>query len=122
MMTSDLTAAAFPTLDQRQIADIERCTKAAAETYRAGQTLIEVGDRDFKFFLVRVGEIAILDPSAEPPKTLAVHAPGQFTGDVSHLTGSPSVVRAVARVDAEVYAISSDRLRALWTLARIWVT
>ena len=29
---------------------------------------------------------------ATTPKTIAVHGPGEFTGDVSHLTGAPSIV------------------------------
>jgi thioredoxin reductase (NADPH) len=106
-----LQAAAFPTLDEAQMAELCRCAAASLEQYRAGQALFEVGDRDFKFFVVKSGEVEILDPSGESPKTIAVHRPGQFTGDVAHLTGSPSVVSAVARVDCEVYGISPAGLR-----------
>ena len=38
---------------------------------------------------------------------------GQFTGDVSQLTGGPAVVSAVARGDCEVYEVSGDALRRL---------
>ena len=37
--------------------------------------------------------------------------PGEFTGDVAHLTGRPAVVSAVARSDCEVYEISTEGLR-----------
>ena len=36
---------------------------------------------------------------------------GQFTGDISHLTGRASIVSAVARGDCEVYEVSRDALQ-----------
>src|SRR3989449_3317123 len=48
----------------------------------------------------------IVDHSGDEPKTVTVHRKGQFTGDVSHLTGNPAVVSAVARGDTEVYEVS----------------
>src|SRR5439155_12230564 len=36
---------------------------------------------------------------------------GHFTGDISHLTGLPAVVSALARGDCEVYEISGNALR-----------
>ena len=61
-----------------------------AQRYRDGETLFEAGDRDFKFFVVKSGEVEIVDESGETPKTVTVHGPGEFTGDVAHLTGSPA--------------------------------
>ncbi len=106
-----LQAAAFPTLDEAQMAQLRRCSGASLEQYPAGRVLFDVGDRDFKFFVVKSGEVEILDPSDEPPKTIAIHGPGKFTGEVAHLTGTPSLVRAVARTACELYAISSAGLR-----------
>jgi thioredoxin reductase (NADPH) len=110
---SDLHSAAFPTLDERQRANLVRSTGASLARHQAGQTLFAAGDRDFKFFVVETGEIAILDTGTEPPRTVVVHGPGQFTGDVSHLTGRPAPVTAVARVDSQVYEVTPDRLRGL---------
>jgi thioredoxin reductase (NADPH) len=111
MTEHDLQSIAFPTLDAAQLAELARCTTAAPKGYRDGQTLFTVGDRDFKFFIVKSGEIEIVDHSGDEPKTLTVHRTGQFTGDVSHLTGAPSVVSAVARGDCEVYEVSGEALR-----------
>jgi hypothetical protein len=36
-----------------------------------------VGDRNFKFHVVRSGEIEIIDPSGETLKTIVVHGPGE---------------------------------------------
>src|SRR5262249_30718911 len=45
------------------------------------------------------------------PRLVTVHQPGEFTGDVSHLTGNPAVVTAVARGDCEVLEIAAGALR-----------
>jgi thioredoxin reductase (NADPH) len=110
-----LQAAALPTLDEAQMAQLRRCSGASLEQYPAGRVLFDVGDRDFKFFVVKSGEVEILDPSDEWPKTIAIHGPGRFTGEVAHLTGTPSLVRAVARTACELYAISPAGLRELLT-------
>ena len=47
------------------------------------------------------------------PKPLTIHRKGQFTGDISHLTGGPAIVRAAARGDTEVFEISQAALRHL---------
>jgi len=111
MAEHDLHAIAFPTLDETQIAELSRCTSATPRVYRHGQTLFAVGDRDFKFFIVTSGEVAIIDSSGDEPRTITVHRKGAFTGDISHLTGNPAVVSAVARGNCEVYEISGEALR-----------
>src|SRR5689334_4285432 len=111
MVQHDLESVAFPTLTDEQIARLARCAGATVACYRDGEKLFEAGDRDFQFFVVRAGSIEIVDAS----KTVAVHGPGQFTGDVAHLTGTPSVVTAVARGNCEVYQISADGLRHVLT-------
>ncbi len=99
MTEHDLRAAAFPTLDESQLARLSRCAEASVERHKAGQ--------------VKSGEIEIVDESGEEPKTVAVHREGGFTGDVAQLTGRPAVVSAVARTDCEVYAVSPEALRQI---------
>ena len=111
MAEHNLQSVAFPTLDETQIADLGRFTSATPKLYRDGETLFAVGDRDFKFHVIRSGEVEIIDYSGDEPKIVTVHRKGAFTGDISHLTGNPSVVSAVARGDCEVYEISRDALR-----------
>ena len=111
MAEHNLWSIAFPTLDEAQITQLEGCTNASRKVYRNGETLFAVGDRDFKFHIIKSGEVEIIDYSGDVPKTLVVHAKGSFTGDISHLTGNPSVVGAVARGDCEVVEISREALR-----------
>jgi thioredoxin reductase (NADPH) len=113
MAEHDLNDVAFPKLDEAQMASLASCPLASLKRYRDGEKLFEVGERDCTFFVVKSGEVAIEDESGETPTTLAVLGPGQFTGEVGQLTGSPSFVRGVARGDCEAYAVSPPALRQL---------
>ena len=111
MAENNLQSVAFPTLDEAQIGELARCTAASPKRFEDGQRLFTVGDRDFKFFIVKTGAIDIVDCSGDKPTTLTTHRPGQFSGDVTHLTGAPAVVSAIARGPTEVYEITGDALR-----------
>jgi thioredoxin reductase (NADPH) len=113
MTEQNLQSIAFPTLNQSQITRLSGCTAAVSRTYHDGQTLFAVGERDFKFFIVKSGHIDIIDHSGDQPRVIVTHDQGQFSGDVSHLTGTSSVVSAVARGNCEVYEIPGQRLRHL---------
>src|ERR1700692_1354352 len=79
MIEHDLQSVAFPTLDESQISQLARCTDAEPKLYRDGQTLFAVGEHDMKFFIVKAGEVEIVDYSGDEPKTLTIHRKGQFT-------------------------------------------
>jgi thioredoxin reductase (NADPH) len=111
MNEHNLQSVAFPTLDETQIGELVRCTDAMPRLFRDGQTLFAVGDRNISFFIVKSGEVEIVDYSGDEPKTVTIHRKGEFTGDISHLTGLPAVVSAVARGDCGVYEVSGDALR-----------
>src|SRR5579872_2516615 len=105
MAEHPLQSIAFPTLDEAQIARLSGCTAAVSKSFQDGQTLFAVGDRDMKFFVVKSGEVEIVDLSGDEPKRVTVHRKGEFTGDVSHLTGAPAVVSAIARGPCDVIEI-----------------
>ena len=111
MVEHTLHSIAFPVLDEAQIAQLANCTTVVPKNHRDGETLIAVGDRDLKFFIVKSGEIEIIDYSGDEPKTIAIHGKGEFTGDISHLTGTPAIFSAIARGDCEVFEISGEALR-----------
>jgi len=113
MAEHDLQSVAFPKLNKAQMAALDRCLLTRRQRYRDGETLFKVGDRDFKFFVVKSGKVEIVDESGETPRTIAVQGPGEFTGDVAQLTGGPAIVNAIARGDCEVYEVSPDALRKL---------
>src|SRR5947209_19105175 len=111
MAEHNLESVAFPVFDAAQISALGHCSAAVPKRYKDGETLFAVGERDFKFFIVKSGAVEIIDRSGDQPKTIRLHGVGEFTGDIAHLTGASSVVSAVARGDCEVYAISGNDLR-----------
>jgi thioredoxin reductase (NADPH) len=111
MAEHDLQSIAFPTLDEAQITRLSGCTAAVPRSFQDGQKLFAVGDRDIKFFVVKSGEVEIIDFSGDEPKRVTVHHQGQFTGEVTHLTGTPAVVSAIARGPCEVIEIAGSALR-----------
>ncbi len=113
MVEHDLRSIAFPRLDEAQVAALGRCPLTTLKKYRDGEKLFAVGDRDFKFFVVKSGEVEIVDESGETPKTITIHRAGEFTGEVTQLTGGPAIVNAVSRGDCEAFEVSSDALRQI---------
>jgi len=111
MVEHSLQSVAFPTLDEAQIRQLAQCTAAEPKLFRDRQTLFAVGERDFKFFIIKSGEVEIVDYSGDEPRLVVIHRKGEFTGDISHLTGLPSVVSAIARGDCEVYEVLPDGLK-----------
>jgi thioredoxin reductase (NADPH) len=113
MSVQDLHAVAFAKFSEAQMAALSRCSLTKLRPFRKGEKLFASCDRDPRFFVVKSGEIDIVDESGDAPRTVVVHGPGQFTGDVSQVTDRPAIVSAVARSDGEAYEISPDALREL---------
>ncbi len=113
MSEQELQAVAYPRLDAAQMALLGRCPLTKLRRYRDGEKLFEAGQRVFSFYVVKSGKVEIVDDSEDPPKPLTTLGPGEFTGEVSQLCGSPAPVSAIARGDCEVYEVSPDALGEL---------
>ena len=72
MAEQTIQSIAFPMLTDVEIAELGTCTGASARSCSAGETLIKIGDRDFAFFIVKSGEIEILDYSSDEARTVVV--------------------------------------------------
>jgi thioredoxin reductase (NADPH) len=113
MAEQGLEAVAFPKLTEEQIEQLGRYGGVTPKKFRAGEALFRVGARDFRFFVIKSGEVEIIDETGDKPKVIAMHHPGSFTGDVNHLTGNPAVVTGIAKTDCEVLEISDKALREI---------
>ena len=100
---------AFP-----KLSDAQRETLAARgrrRTVRAGDVLFAEGDRGFCFYVVVSGSVEIVESSRGVPHRVAVHEPGEFTGDVDMLSGRSALVSARVAADGEVLELSASALR-----------
>ena len=113
MNEHNLQSVAFPTLDEIQISRLASCTNAEPKLFHDEETLFAAGERNMNFFVVKSGEVVIVDSSGDERKTVTIHRHGGFTGDISHVTGLPAVVSGIARGDCEVYEVTGDALRSV---------
>lgn len=88
---------AFPVLNEKQIAVIAE--SAERKTYANGDVLYRAGEKDLKFYVIQCGAIDIVDRSPGEPHLLVTLEPGEFTGDLSNLTGRPANRRDCHRHD-----------------------
>lgn len=101
----------FPKLNEAQLKRI--CSHGRIRTVRHGEILIEAGDHNVPFFVVTEGEVEMTRPSSETETLVARHRPGEFTGEVSMLSGRRSLVRARVTEAGEVVELDRDHLLAL---------
>src|SRR5205823_1352036 len=80
---------------------------------RSGEVLIEAGARVVPFFVVTEGRVEVVRPSGSTETLVAVHGPGQFTGEVNMLSGRPALVRSRTIESGEVIELDREQLLAL---------
>lgn len=105
---------AFPRLDDQELRALENVAKC--QLYQDGETAFRVGDPDIDLFVVRSGQLDILNP-ADSDRLIVSHGPGQFAGDIDLLTRRPVIVTAIARGPTRLMRIPGARLREI--LAKI---
>jgi thioredoxin reductase (NADPH) len=101
----------FPTLTPTQIARI--AAQGRRRPIRRGEVLIEAGAEVIPFFVVVEGRIEIVQPSGATETLVAVHGPGQFSGEIQMLSGRRALVRARVSEPGEVIELDRERLLAL---------
>lgn len=103
--------AAFPTLSAAQIARI--AAHGVVRPIARGEVLIESGQTDVPFFVLRAGGIEVVRPSGLGDVLIAVLRPAQFTGDISMILGRPAQMRLSASEPGEVVQLTRDQMHAL---------
>jgi thioredoxin reductase (NADPH) len=100
---------AFPKLVAAEIEILGRM--ATICSFKDGEQVFAAGQRGVSFYVVKSGEIAIVDESTDVSRTMVVHGPDEFTGDVSLLTDRPSIIAGYARGETKAYCVSQRDLR-----------
>ena len=102
----------FPTLKPEQIARIR--THGSVRTVQAGEILVEEGALTVPFFVVMAGEIGIFRVSGcKNEEIVAVHRPGQFTGEVNMLSGRRALFQIRVLESGEVIEMDRGSLQSL---------
>ena len=85
----------FPKLTDAQIARI--AAHAVRRSIPAGQVVFNQGDTDLGIQVVLSGALEVVRPGIAGDDLITVHGPGQFTGEVSTLSGRRALVRGRMR-------------------------
>src|SRR5438034_8198653 len=100
----------FPTLEPAEVEGLRRFGERRA--YRAGERLVATGEISPGMFVVLTGEVAITQHNAlGRDEAIVTHGPGSFMGELSQLSGRPSLVDAHAVKPVEALVIPPRKLR-----------
>ena len=101
----------FPTLTGEQIDRIRPLGRV--RQVRKGDILFQPGDATVSFFVLLSGRMEIVQPAIEGERMIARHEPGEFTGEMTMISGHRSLVIGRVTEDGEFLELSGDNLRAL---------
>jgi len=101
----------FPVLTEAQIARIRRLSKL--RPVRKDEILFEPGDSNVPFFVLLSGAMEIVQPSLNGEEPIATHGPGEFTGEMTMISGRRCLVRGRVTEAGEFLEVNGEGLRAL---------
>jgi thioredoxin reductase (NADPH) len=99
-----------PTLKREHIERIR--SLAQLRSVRSGEVLYEPSCPDVPLFVVLDGTVSI-SRTGEDEKILAVREPGQFTGEMSVISGSRSLLKARVTKDGAVLELTREKVLSL---------
>jgi thioredoxin reductase (NADPH) len=99
-----------PTLNREHIERIR--SVAQLRSMRSGEVLYEPSCPDIPLFVVLDGTVSI-SRTGEDDKILAVREPGQFTGEMSVISGSRSLLTARVTKDGAVLELTREKVLSL---------
>src|SRR6202162_3669090 len=102
---------AFPTLTAAQINRVRSGSKLRQVT--KGEILFDVGDANVPFFVLLSGRMEIVQPGLSGEQPVAKHDPGEFTGEMTMISGRRCLVRGRVTEVGEFLEGSASELRSL---------
>jgi thioredoxin reductase (NADPH) len=82
----------FPALNAAQLETVKRFASGPARSFAPGETLYGIGERHALAWIVLAGSIeAVRRDGLAREATITIHRPGQFSGELSQLSGRASI-------------------------------
>ena len=107
----DARTQAFPTLTAAQIARIRPVGKL--RQVKKDEILFDIGDTKVPFFVLLSGRMEIVQADLRGEHPVAKHDPGEFTGEMTMISGRRCLVRGRVTDSGEFLEVSGDALRSL---------
>jgi thioredoxin reductase (NADPH) len=107
----DASTQAFPVLTTAQITRLRPGGKS--RKVEPNEILFQPDDTQVPFFVLLSGSMEIVQPNLTGERPIAKHGPGEFTGEITMISGQRSLVRGRVTVGGEFLEISGDGLRSI---------
>jgi thioredoxin reductase (NADPH) len=102
---------AFPVLRPELIDRIR--SSGTVRSVAPGDILFEPEDKAVPFFVLLSGEMEIVQPDGAGERMIATHGPGEFTGEMTMISGERSLVRGRVTAAGEFLQLAGDAMRRL---------
>jgi len=101
----------FPTLTDAQI-DRMRPLGRVREV-RAGEIIFEPNTLGIPFFVLLSGSMEVVQPTINGERAVTTHGPGEFTGEITMISGRRGLVRGRVTEPGEFLELTGDGLRTV---------
>ena len=113
MTDTALDTSLFPKLSEEQLQQLSEC--GSEVQLEPGEVLFTEGDPTYDFYVVLEGEIKVTKKVGQEETVIVVHQRGEFTGELSMLTGTPSAASARAVGSSRVLRFEAQNFKNLVT-------
>jgi len=107
----DARSQAFPVLTPAHIDRIR--PSGHSRSVQRGEILFEPDDTAVPFFVLLSGSMEIVQPTFDGERPIATHTSGEFTGEITMISGQRCLVRGRVTEPGEFLELSGDALRSL---------
>ena len=107
----DVHTQAFPILTPPQIARVKGSSKL--RRVEPGEVLFAPGDTSVPFFVLLSGAMEIVQPDLTGEYPIAKHGPGEFTGEMTMISGQRCLVLGRVTEPGEFLELTGEGLRSL---------
>ncbi len=107
----DTAGQAFPKLTEEQLNRVRPLGKV--RKVKKGEILFEPGDRNMPFFVLLSGSMEVLQPDMHGERLVVTHEAGNFTGEITLISGRTALMRGRVKTDGEFLELSSEDVRTL---------
>ncbi|HEX7895190.1 MAG TPA: Crp/Fnr family transcriptional regulator, partial [Terriglobales bacterium] len=101
----------FPVLTAAQIERLRATSKL--RPVAVGEVLFRPGDLGISFFVLLSGSMEIVQPDYRGERLITTHAPGEFTGELSMISGQRCLVLGRVTEAGDFLEMSPDAVRSL---------
>ncbi|UVF22690.1 FAD-dependent oxidoreductase (plasmid) [Microvirga terrae] len=102
---------AFPVLEQAEIDRMRRFGEV--RHYQPGETLVRIGEAGRGLAVILAGRVEIIQHASGQRLLITKHEAGEIMGELTQLSGRPSLVEAMTVEPVEALVIPPEKLRAV---------